>query len=667
MKSDDLLKEARERFDIAYTAEQENRERGVEDLRFLDGDQWPEEIRRQREVDQRPCLTINRLPTYSDQIIGNARQNRPGIKIRPAGDDPPDGMIESDGVIQTVKLSEIYEGLVRHIEYVSDAESAYDTALESSVQCGRGAFRILTEYSDDDAFDQDILIKRIPNPFTVYIDPFYTESDASDAQWLFVTEMIPKKEFEQRYPKANSVSELQSGIGDSAGWDGWITADSVRVAEYWKKVQVIKEIVLMPDGSVINGSDFDKLKQIDPTIQEIKRRTVKSHKVVYYLINGNEILEGGEDGKPWMGKYIPVCMVFGKELNIENRRVYRSAIRNAKDAQRLNNYWTSSIAENIALAPKAPYLVTARQVEGFEDQWRSMNVTPSPYLLYNPDSQAPGAPQRQPLTAIDSALITERLQSIDDIKQTTGIFDASLGRQGNETSGRAIVARQKQGDNTTFVFPDNLNRAVRLCGKILIDLIPRIYDTARVVRVRMATGEERTVKINHTVFDPATGQELIINDLSQGKYDVVVTTGQAYATQRLEAADSMLQFVQAVPGSGQFIADLIADSMDWPKADIIAERLRRVIPPQVLGPEEQQTEQQQASMPGMGIPPGEPGGPPGGTPEMPPEVQLKLAQEQAKLEGLQLENELKKVKLMQAMQPTVAPDQSMMNGDMTNG
>lgn len=299
------------------------------------------------------------------------------------------------------------------------------------------------------------------------------------------------------------------------------------------------------------------------------------------------------------------------------------------------NYWTSAIAENIALAPKAPYLATPTMVEGFESQWNSMNSTPRPYLLYTPDQTAPGGrPIREQGTMLEPALITERQQCIDDIKAATGIFDASLGARSNEQSGKAILARRQQGDNATFVFIDNLSKAVRYCGKVIVDALPHIVDTERVESLRMPSGETQEITLNWSVIDPTTGEPTVINDLTRGRWEVAVTVGPAYATQRMEIADSMMQFIQAMPQSGQFISDLVASAMDWPKADVIADRLKRTIPPEILGPqdmpEDMQQQQQQAQQ------------------QPDPNAQaaeVKLAQEQIKLEQEKVKLQISQVEL----------------------
>lgn len=550
---DDLIKEARKRFEYAAGAEQDNRASALEDLRFCNGEQWPENIKNQRAEEGRPCLTINRLPQFVKHVINSQRQNRPAIKVKPVDD-------KSDPA-----LAKVYEGLIRNIEQQSKADMAYDTALEFGVKGGFGYFRIITEYSSDDVFEQDIRIKRIANPFTVYLDPDHQDPDASDMGWCFVTEMMDKDVFESRYPDADT-SEFDSGLGDDKAW---FTEDKVRVAEYWRKVPTKKLIGLLPDGTV---TEVDKLP-VD--IQPIKTREVSCDKIEWYLITGKEVLETRE----WAGKYIPIIPVFGDETNIEGKKIYSGLVRWAKDPQRMYNYWRTQATELVALAPKAPFLATPEQIEGFEDIWKTANTKTHAYLPYN-NTGAP-LPQRQPFANSPIGAVNEALAASDDIKATTGIHNPSLGMESNETSGKAIIARQRQGDNATFNYIDNLSRAINHAGRILVDLIPKIYDTPRIVRL-MNDDREEIIEINKVVAGP-DGSEVRVNDLSVGKYDVVVSVGPAYATRRQEAAESMLQFIQASPNAAPLIADIIAKNMDWPGAEEIAERLQKALPPHIAG------------------------------------------------------------------------------------
>lgn len=565
---------------LASDAEAENRESALDDLRFLNGEQWPDAVIKARREEGRPCLTINRLPGFIDQVVGDQRQNRPRIKVRPVDS-------QSD-----VQMAEIIEGLIRNIEYQSRAETVYDIAFEQAVSGGFGFFRILKKYNDDDVFEQDIYIKAIRNPFSVYIDPRSEEPDYSDAMFAFICEDMAKVEFEKRWPKKEASSTFEKGIGET--YTEWYADDNIRVAEYWIRKPVKKTIVQLSDGRVMEADEADgiiaesappmqgmDMQPMPEPVSIVKRRTVDSYQVCQYFISAHEVLEGPN---VWDGKYIPIVPVWGKELVVDGKRILRGLIRHAKDSQKMYNYWRTTVTEQVALAPKAPWLVTPEQIKGHEVQWQTANVKNHSYLLLNATT-GQQLPERNFPAPVPQGAFTEAQVAVDDMKATTGIYDASLGNRGNETSGRAIIARQKEGDVATYAFTDNLSRSIAYAGRIIVDLIPKIYDTERIVRIRNTDDTEQFTPINKTMADEQ-GNPVLLNDITVGKYDVVVETGPSYSTQRTEAAESMMAFVQAVPNAAMLISDLIAKNMDWPGAAEIAERLKKTLPPGIAKEEE---------------------------------------------------------------------------------
>lgn len=548
--------EALKRFKLASEAEHENRLIAEDDFLFASGDeQWPESVRQEREEDGRPCLTINRLPQFIRQVMGDARQNKPAIKVRPVEDSDEE-------------IAEIYEGLIRSIETSSNAPQAYMTALEHCLTGGFGNFRIITEYCDNKSFDQDIKIKPIRNPFAVFWDPNAKEYDRSDAEWCFVTEWLSKEAYQRRYPnKPESDWEEDYALRTDA--EGWMDANErVRVAEYWVKEKVKRKIYQIGDQV------FDELPEEAKGMPGIRSRTVHDVKIKRYLLSGDGILE---DAKDWAGEYIPIIPVWGIEEFVSGNFRYMSLIRHAKDPQRMFNYWQSTITEKIALAPKSPWLVTADMIKGLESFWNNANNQNFPYLPFNADPRG-GIPQRTNPAQINAAEIAQAAQSIDDMKATTGIYDASLGARGNETSGVAIRQRQLEGDTSVYSWIDNLARSIEHCGRVLVDLIPKIYDTTRVVRILGEDDSTTDVMLNQPEIQDIGGMIRYKNDLSVGKYDVKISIGPSYATKRQEAADSMLAFIQAYPIAAQLCGDLVAKSMDWPGADEIAERLKQANP-----------------------------------------------------------------------------------------
>jgi hypothetical protein len=553
---------------------------------MLADDQWPDAVRRQREQDGRPVLTFNKLPQFVHQVANDIRQNPPGIKVSPVDDDTDP------------ELADIYEGLIRHIEYQSNAADIYAMAGGHAVACGVGHFRITTDYAGDETFDQEIYIKRIPHPLSVIWDPESIEPDRCDAEWCIVNELVHKDTFEARWPKASPSSiDMPMSETDPEGGLFWRNDDFLRIAEYWRKKPTKKKIVQFADGSVVDVTKLsnNEIALINAQHEIINERSVSAFKVEQSLVSAVDMLE---DITEWQGRYIPIIPVVGGEIPLDTKIFRYGLIRFARGAQQLYNFARTAAAESIALAPKAPLLATPEMIGPFKEQWDDHNTKQRPYLLYKPDPKAPGArPERIMPPDVPMALYQEAQLATDDMKATTGIYDASLGSRSNETSGKAILARQREGDVSTAHFVSNLNISLVHAGRILVDLIPKIYDTERAVRILGEDDTESVVKINHQVISPETGKPILVNDLSQGRYDVRLRVGPNYTTKRIESAESMLAFIQAYPPAGAVVADLVAKNQDWPGADEIAERLKRTIPPQVLGEDaEQQVDPMQQEM-----------------------------------------------------------------------
>jgi len=591
LKSDsDVLSTARDRLSMAISAYSESREDELDDLRFYAGSpdnqwQWPADVLATRgavqgqTINARPCLTINKLPQHVHQITNDQRQNRPSVKVIPVDDNAD------------VEVAEIFNGMVRHIEYISDADVAYDTACENQVAYGEGYIRVLTEYCDDDTFDQDIKIARVRNSFSVYMDPLIQDPCGSDAKWCFITEDLSKDEYARLFPNASPLSTLETlGIGDQ-NLSQWLNTDTIRIAEYFYCDYERKKLNLYPGNvTAFDGTPEDKqLKAVYGTPK--KSRDAEIKKIKWCKINGYEILEEQE----WAGSCIPVVRVIGNEYEVEGRIYISGLVRNAKDAQRMYNYWTSQEAEMLALAPKAPFIGYGGQFEGYESQWKTANTQNWPYLEVNPDvTDGQGAilplPQRAQPPMASSGLMQAKLGASEDIKSATGQYNASLGQQSNERSGRAILARQREGDVGTYHYQDNLARAVRYVGRQLVDLIPKIYDTQRIARIIGLDGETKMVKIDPTQAEPVRkiqNQEGIVIDKvynpSVGKYDVVVATGPGYATKRQEALEAMAQLLQGNPQLWTVAGDLFVKNMDWPGAQEMAKRFAKTIDPKLMG------------------------------------------------------------------------------------
>ena len=579
----------RKRLTMAISAYGESRDDQLDDLRFMAGSpdnswQWPSDVLATRgslqgqTINARPCLTINKLPQHVRQVTNEQRQNRPSGKVIPADDqaDP--------------QVAEVFDGLVRHIEYMSDADVAYDTACDNQVTYGEGYIRLLTEYCDENTFEQDIRIARVRNSFSVYMDPMIQDPCGADAKWCFITEDLLKEDYERMFPKAMPVTSIMSqGVGDPS-LTQWISSNTVRIAEYFYVDVQRKTLNMYPGGqTAFDGTPEDEFLRAqfgDP----MRSREADRKQVKWIKTNGYEILEEQD----WAGKWIPVVRVVGNEFEVEGRVYISGLVRNAKDAQRMYNYWVSQEAEMLALAPKAPFIGYGGQFEGYEHQWKTANTTNWPYLEVNPDA-TDGAgsmlplPQRAQPPMAQQGLIAAKMGASEDLKTVTGQYDASLGATSNERSGRAILAREKQANTGTFHYVDNLARAVRYITRQIVDLVPKIYDTERVARIIGLDGQTQMARFNPMQPEPVREirdeRGIVIEKIYNpgvGKYDVVVTTGPSYLTKRQEAMDAMSQILQGNPNLWAVAGDLFVKNMDWPGSEELAERIKKSIDPRLL-------------------------------------------------------------------------------------
>lgn len=579
-------KEGVRRFEIIMSVERDGRALAVEDAKFAhtpDG-QWSEDAIEKRK--NRPRLTINRVAGAIDQLVGDRRQSQTSIKVRPVGGGAD------------MELAKIYNGLIRNIEGLSKAETAYDMAYDELVTGGYGGWRVLTEYADDDAFEQDIRIHTIDSAATsLFFDPSARAYDKRDAKYAFLTTMMSREDFKAAYPNKVEASFDQEKFASSL-CSSWYARDTVRIAEYWVKIPVTRNIALMTDGRVIDLDDeeivMDELEAEGVTISV--QRKVKSHKVVMYKMSGMEILEGPSE---WAGKYIPLIPAYGKVARIEGKEYIRGLVRNAKDPNRIYNYTVSSEIEITALTPKDPYWLTTKQAKGHQVALQTFNTKNDPFMLYNADADAPGPPQRTGAPSVQTALIAQRQNAALDIYATTGIEPASLGNSPELKSGKAIIAQQKMGDRGSFVYADNLNKSIEYTGEILVDLIPRIYDTDRVIRVLNidGTSEEITIgkglsKFNQTINDTQTGKKEIVYDLSRGKYDVVVSTGSSFSSQREESAQQLIDLTANNPIFASIATDLIAKNLNILESDELTKRVRtQMIQQGLIKPTDEEAEE----------------------------------------------------------------------------
>lgn len=591
-----IYAEAETRFKRCMDWESAFRKRFVEDVKFAEADsdngwQWPNEILTERLQKKSPSLTINKIRQHNLQIINDAKQNKPMVKIRAV----------SNGA--SVEAAKIYEAIVRHIEYQSNAPSVYDTATEYQVKGGIGYFRVDTDYVDDESFDQEIFIRRVQNPLGVYLDPDAKEADKSDAEFGFFFEQVAKDEFDAKYPRyAGKASQDPLGAGDS-----WVMKDNVRVCEYFRRVEVRDMLLSIPDGidgipkGIIKKSLLPKeLLDLVKDLPGVEMRPISTPKVEWFFIVGREVMERRE----WAGKYIPIVPVIGEETIIDGTLDRKGHTRNLKDPQRMYNYWASAAVEHVALQGKTPWVAPVAAIEGVETYWNTANVVNHSVLPWNhvdENGQPIPAPQRPEPPQMAPAYLQGLQLSQVDMMAASGQYEQQFGQPGNERTGAAISQRQRKGDLATFHFIDNLTVAVRHLGRILLDLIPKIYDTRRIVLILAEDGTSQQVTI-----DPAQREAFVTRKMGQmqqvekifnpnvGKYEVLADSGPGYATRRQEAFNAFTQIITQAPMLTQLIGDLVLTAGDFPLADEAAARMKRMVPKEALGEGPSQKEQELA-------------------------------------------------------------------------
>jgi len=610
-----IIEEAVKRYNESWTADYDERGKAIEDLEMLAGEhQWAQIIENQRVADDRPCVTVNMLPGFHDIIVGQIRQRKMTIKVMPKGG----GASKNN--------ADVMSDLIRQIEYSSDAIVAYETASDSASACGRGFWRVLTQYTDDELdenpFDQEIIIERIPNAFSVVWEQGTKKLDLSDSKFMFVLDRMSKEDFEEAYSGAtlSGFNAYEENLEN--GYEGWFTDEGIMVAEYWRKTNGESRTIY----ELENGDNVDEI----PKNGKFKRKRVVQDVVVeWYKVTAKEILESGK----WAGKYIPIIPVWGKEINIGEKRDIRGIVRNAKSSQQIYNYTRSSEIEVVALAPKAPFIASETQVQGEnKEHWANSHKKSMGVLLYKPDPMAQGKPERVQPATVPAGLVNSLQISKDELHQTTGLYPPSLGQRSNETSGVAIERRVEQGDVATFAYVDNYHRAMIFCGKVLIDLIPKIYDTPREIATIKIDESSEFININGEGMDEK-GNEPI--DFSKGRFEPIVTIGKSFATKREEAATKMIELLAVLPPEVTVaVAELIVENLDFPGAEKLRKRLQKFLPPGVLEEGDDGAEEIEQA-------PQEPN---------PEEVfaikkaEIELDQEKTKLQGMEVENRIKLLK-----------------------
>lgn len=555
-----LLEDVRTRFAWVQEVEADWRRRAEEDMKFAAGEQWDSALLQHRTG--RPSLVIDRMGTTLRQLINEGRQQRPGITV-----SPMDSVADPDTATKI-------QGLIRNVEVQSNADMAYATGLEHGIICGRGFLRVNTRYIDDSTFAQEAYIERIRNPLWVYLDPMHTQPDGSDARWCFIAKQMTRSEYETQYGPQKATLD-----GWAALDTGWVTPQVVRVAEYYWVETHTWTLRLLQSGQVLpDGLELPEGARV------MRTREVERCEVWQAVTNGHAV----HSQTRWPGTKLPIAQILGEEAEVDGKPDWRGLVRRLRDPQRQYNFWASSKAEMIALAPKAPFIGAEGQFEG-HPEWATANLRNHAFLEYKLITSMGGQPlpppQRSSVEPPVQAMVQGSLQAADEIKAISGYYDPSLGAESNETSGVAIRQRQAQTNTATYHFLDNQRRAIRYIGEILVDLFPHIMTEPQTVRILGEDGQASQTLFNERHTDPTTG-EAVLYDLSTGRYDVAIEAGPSYATQRQENAQVLTQIVQAAPQLMMIIGDMLFESLDIDLAGKMADRLQKAMPPTLLMGEE---------------------------------------------------------------------------------
>lgn len=569
VSKEDIYQEAKEFLQLVIDAESENRSRAISALKFRDGEQWDTVLLQSRP--DRLNITVNHTDTMVTRIENNMKQQRPRIKAHPVGDGAD------------VDKAELVTGLTRHIENLSQASVAYDCGGSMALSIGWGYWRILAQYVDPDSFDQELLIRPIRNPFTVYKDPASVLPDGSDATRYIISEKIKRTEYKRRYPNRELTAWSDSGIGQ--GDLEWEDKNEIRLAEYYRIIEKPDTLYKRDDGSTMFASELvpgeakrleamgpDALTQlgfaIGPDGKVVSRGTTR-RQVEWHLLNGKEVI----DSRELPGRYIPIVLVQGNVLDLNGKVRRKGMIENMIEPAKLVNYWESSKAERLALTSKAPWMAYEGVIEG-HSEWQSANQTNHSVLvgkaIQGPNGELLPLPQRVAAVEVEAGFAEASQDAEHQLMAIAGMpHEPGQDSRGEVVSGKAIQQRRALADDTHYQYYDNQTLSIAFTGRILFDLIPHYYGSQRQQRIIGEDGVPKVVWINQSDGDATK------NDLTVGKYDVVMDTGPGYDTKRLEGSEALTAMLGTPMGEviTKAAPDIVMRSYDFPYANEIADRL----------------------------------------------------------------------------------------------
>lgn len=568
----EIFLECADRLRLAEEVESPNRANAIDDLEFADGQQWPDDIYNARARNQ-VSLTINHTATLVRRVVNNMRQQRPRIKVHPVG----------DGV--QLEDARVANGLIRHVETLSKASVAYDTGGESAVRIGWGYWRIVGRYPDERSQTQELYIDTVRNTFTGYIDPAAQLPDGSDMGWFIFSTKMKKTEFKRNHPGVELNEWIAMGAGDNQSQ--WENKEEIRLAEYYRIKKTKDTLYTMSDGRALMKSEYLASKQafelagitiaVDAKGKERSRPTER-RQVQWFLINGTKVV----DKRDLPGTWIPVVRVEGNVLDLNGQVRRKGMIRDVKDPARMVNYWESAKTAKLALSSKAPWVMAEGQSDG-HPEWDDANQKPYSSLKYKlilglDGNPIPGVPPPQRMQAVEvEAGFAEAMQSaMQHLTAVAGMpHEPQQDTPGAVVSGVALRRRQAISDISHFQYYDNQTMAIAQTGRILLDLFPHYYSEERMQRIIGEDGVPEMVGLNKPKVNDQ-GITEIKNNMTVGRYDVVMDTGPGYDTKRQEGAETMMDLLRIGPIAeivAKSGADLLFRSIDAPYMDQLADRV----------------------------------------------------------------------------------------------
>lgn len=587
LSGDSVVLEAKNRYDLCAEWESTFRQRFIEDLKFANGDsengyQWPAKTLRNRDGQDRPCLTMNIVRQHNNQITNSAKQSKSQPKILALGNGA------------TVESAKVIQQLIRHVEHQSNAQDAYTVAREFQVDGGLGWWRLVTDYAGPDTFDQEIYIREVWDPLSVFLDPEHAiKRDCSGARYAFVFDtMVPRDQFEDAFPEYVDQGVLPP-LGVSTIGDDWNERDHVMVCEYFRKVPRRDTLIsFMYEGErvTIRKSKMPENVAKDVLADDLtKTRPIVVDEVEWYLIAGETII----DQTIWPGKYIPLIRCLGRQTVIEGRMDRSGHTRQMKSAQYMYNWNASNQVEFGATQGKTPWIAPARAIEEFESMWNTANTVNHAVLPYNDkdDSDTPIPPPERAQPPNFAPLYEKGMETaFNQMMMVSGQWQNQMGMMGNERTGSAIQERQEQSDTSTYHFVDEFKRSLRDTARQLIDLFPKIYDTRRVIQIQADDGTDMQMEIDpglqQAYLQEKNHQQVVVRRIFNpaiGDYQVAPDSGPDIASKRQQTVEALTLILTQAPALTGIIGDLLMRAMDFDEAQEAAQRLRRMVPPEALG------------------------------------------------------------------------------------